>query len=51
MSDEEKLTRRYSESIPLVTVSSPEATKLNPTRKVYWAKSWSEVQSEPKLEH
>lgn len=48
MSDEEKLTRRYSESIPLVTVSSPEATKLNPTRKVYWARSWSEVQSESK---
>lgn len=47
-SDEERLIRRDSEVGPLITVSSPEATELNPARKVFWAKSWSETQSQGK---
>lgn len=48
MSDEEKMMRKYSVCLPLVTVSSPEATELDPARKVCWAKTWSEVHSQPK---
>lgn len=48
ISDEEKLIRKYSKGVHPVVISSPKATKLNPTRKVFWAKTWPELRSQEK---
>lgn len=46
--DGEKLIRRFSDGVPLVIVSSPAPTEVQPVCKVYWANTWSEIQSHTK---
>lgn len=48
ITDEERLIRKYSKGVRLAVVSSPKVTKLNPTRKVFWAKTWLELRSQEK---
>lgn len=46
--DEEKIIRRYSQCVPLVTVSYPAVMRSIPASEVYWVKSWSEIRSQTK---
>lgn len=48
ISDEERLIRKYSKDVGLAYVSSPGAIKVNPTRTVFWAKTWTELRSQEK---